>query len=67
MTSVIAPFFLIIWAYTGHGYRTDMVPMFDNAVCQSEGVRLTTQLGWTKNWDGFECVRSGYPVTGEKK
>jgi hypothetical protein len=60
MTSAIAPWFLIIWAYTSHGFRSDMVPMATSAICQSEGHRLTYELGWAQNWDGFQCVRSGY-------
>ena len=62
MGMILAPFFLVLWNYSGGTVRTIELPQANQSVCEANGRHFTTELGWKQDWDGFQCIPTGYPT-----
>ena len=61
MGAILAPFFLVLWNYSGGTVRTIELPQASQAVCEANGHKFTQELGWHQDWDGYQCISTGYP------
>lgn len=62
MLSAIAPYILVLWAYS-HGMKTVEIPQASESACEKNGHHFTSELGWSGNWDGYQCISTGYKET----